>query len=105
MPNDLLDFEEPVAGLLKEIEALNLMPPTPDRVASIARLEARVRELRAEIFAGLGPWQRLQVARHPNRPCTLDYVERRSSPSFMAIAGSPTTQPSSRVSRITTIGP
>jgi acetyl-CoA carboxylase carboxyl transferase subunit alpha len=76
MPNDLLDFEEPVGGLIKEIEALRLMPETPERLASIARLEARVRELRAEIFAGLGPWERLLVARHPNRPCTLDYVER-----------------------------
>ena len=76
MPSDLLDFEEPVGGLLKEIEALRLMPQTPDRLVSIARLEARVRELRAEIFAGLGPWERLLVARHPNRPCTLDYVER-----------------------------
>jgi acetyl-CoA carboxylase carboxyl transferase subunit alpha len=76
MPGDLLDFEEPVAVLLKEIEALKLMPKTPERLASIGRLEARARELRAEIFANLGPWERLQVARHPNRPCTLDYVER-----------------------------
>jgi acetyl-CoA carboxylase carboxyl transferase subunit alpha len=76
MPGDLLDFEEPVAVLLKEIEALKLMPKTPERLASIARLDSRVRELRAEIFANLGPWERLQVARHPNRPCMLDYVER-----------------------------
>jgi len=76
MPPETLDFEEPVALLLKEIEALRMMPQTPDRLASIARLEARAEELRAEIFAGLGPWQRVQVARHPNRPCTLDYVER-----------------------------
>ena len=52
------------------------MPQTPERSASIARLEARANELRAEIFATLRPWQRVQVARHPNRPCTLDYVER-----------------------------
>ena len=32
--------------------------------------------MRAEIYANLTPWQRVQVARHPNRPCTLDYVER-----------------------------
>ncbi len=76
MPPETLDFEEPVALLLKEIEALKLMPPTKDRLASIGRLEARVEELRTEIFAGLGPWQCVQVARHPNRPCSLDYVER-----------------------------
>ena len=73
---DLLDFEEPVGVLLKEIEAMRLMPQTPDRLAAIARLEARAAELRAEIYATLGPWQRVQVARHANRPCTLDYVER-----------------------------
>src|SRR6187401_3505446 len=76
MPPETLDFEEPVALLLKEIEALRMMPQTPARLASIARLEARAEELRTEIFAGLGPWQCVQVARHPNRPCTLDYVER-----------------------------
>src|SRR5262245_49456748 len=73
---DLLDFEEPVAVLLKEIEALQLMPQTPERQASIAQLEARANELRAEIYTHLTPWQCVQVARHPNRPCMLDYVDR-----------------------------
>ena len=75
MPSDTLDFEEPVTLLMKEVEALQMMPQTPDRRASIARLEARMTELRAEIFAHLTPWQRVQVARHPNRPSMLDYVE------------------------------
>ena len=75
-PSDLLDFEEPIGVLLKEIEALRLMPQTPERLASIAQLEARANELRTEIYATLTPWQRVQVARHPNRPCALDYVER-----------------------------
>lgn len=72
---ELLDFEEPVAVLMKEIEAMNLMPQTPERRASIAQLEARAQELRAEIYKTLKPWQRVQVARHPNRPSMLDYVE------------------------------
>ena len=76
MPPETLDFEEPVALLLKEMDALRMMPQTPARVASIGKLDARVRELRAEIFSTLRPWQRVQVARHANRPCTLDYVER-----------------------------
>ena len=62
--------------LLKETEALRLMPQTPERQASIAQLEARAAELRIEIYARLTPWQRVLVARHANRPCTLDYVER-----------------------------
>jgi acetyl-CoA carboxylase carboxyl transferase subunit alpha len=73
---ETLDFEEPVAVLLKEIEAMRMMPQTPERRAAIARLEARANELRTEIFAGLTSWQCVQVARHPNRPCMLDYVER-----------------------------
>ena len=74
--DDLLDFEEPVGVLLKEIEALGLMPVTPEREASIAQLQRRANELRAEIYAKLDPWQCVQVARHANRPCMLDYVER-----------------------------
>jgi acetyl-CoA carboxylase carboxyl transferase subunit alpha len=71
---DLLDFEEPIAVLQKEIEAMGLMPRTPERLAAIAQLEARATELRAEIYKSLRPWQRVQVARHPNRPSTLDYA-------------------------------
>ena len=73
---DLLDFEEPVGVLMKEIEALRLMPATAERIAAIQRLEDRAQEIRAEIYASLKPWQCVQVARHPNRPCMLDYVER-----------------------------
>jgi acetyl-CoA carboxylase carboxyl transferase subunit alpha len=76
MPADTLDFEEPVNVLLKEIEALSLMPATAERRGAIKRLEARASELRAEIFTSLDPWQVVQVARHPNRPCMLDYVDR-----------------------------
>ncbi len=72
---ELLDFEEPVAVLLKEIEAMSLMPPTPERRAAIAQLDVRAHELRAEIYRNLRPWQRVQVARHPSRPSMLDYVE------------------------------
>src|SRR3954467_1738414 len=73
---DLLEFEEPVGVLLKEIEALSLMPRTPDRERSIETLRRRADEIRAELYANLTPWQRVLVARHPNRPNTLDYVER-----------------------------
>ena len=72
---ELLDFEEPVAVLLKEIEAMGLMPQTPERRAAIAQLETRVTDLRTEIFRTLKPWQRVQVARHPSRPSMLDYVD------------------------------
>jgi acetyl-CoA carboxylase carboxyl transferase subunit alpha len=73
---DLLEFEEPIGVLLKEIEALSLMPRTADRERAIETLRRRADEIRAELYANLTPWQRVLVARHPNRPNTLDYVER-----------------------------
>jgi acetyl-CoA carboxylase carboxyl transferase subunit alpha len=76
MPADLLAFEEPVAVLLKEVEALSLLPRTPQRDGEIASLRRRAEEVRAEVYRHLTPWQRVLVARHPARPYTLDYVER-----------------------------
>jgi len=75
MADDLLDFEEPVGILLKEIEALSLMPRTDPRAQDIARLKGRVESLRAELFANLTPWQCVQVARHAKRPRTMDYIQ------------------------------
>ena len=71
---ETLDFEEPVAVLLKEIEALSMLPRTPERQAEIVSLRERVDAVRREIFADLTPWQQVLVARHPNRPHTLDYI-------------------------------
>src|ERR671919_707746 len=73
---DLLEFEEPIGVLLKEIEALSMLPRTPERERSIQSLRSRAEQIRAEIYANLTPWQRVLVARHNNRPNTLDYVER-----------------------------
>jgi acetyl-CoA carboxylase carboxyl transferase subunit alpha len=73
---ELLEFEEPVGVLLKEIEALSMLPKTPEREKSIESLRRRADEIRVELFKNLTPWQRVLVSRHPNRPNTLDYVER-----------------------------
>jgi acetyl-CoA carboxylase carboxyl transferase subunit alpha len=70
-----LEFEEPVAVLQKEIEALSMLPRTPERDREIESLRARAHSIRGEIYAALTPWQRVLVARHPNRPNTLDYIE------------------------------
>jgi acetyl-CoA carboxylase carboxyl transferase subunit alpha len=73
---DLLEFEEPIGVLQKEIQALSMLPSTVDRQRDIARLEARIQSIRADLYASLTPWQRVLVARHPARPTTLDYVEQ-----------------------------
>ena len=73
---ELLEFEEPIGVLLKEIEALSMLPRTPERERSIESLRSRAEEIRRDLYANLTPWQRVLVARHPSRPNTLDYVER-----------------------------
>ena len=76
MPIETLDFEAPIGVVLKEIEALELGPRTPERHQKLEALRQRVETLRQEIYSTLSPWQQVLVARHPNRPHTLDYVER-----------------------------
>jgi len=76
MPVETLEFEEPIAVLLKEIDALSLLPQTEARDAEIAGLRQRTDQIRGELYTRLTPWQRVLVARHPSRPHMLDYVER-----------------------------
>jgi len=76
MPPETLDFEEPIALLLKEIEALTLLPRTDARDRELALLERRVADVRADLYASLTPWQRVLVARHPSRPGLEDFVQR-----------------------------
>jgi acetyl-CoA carboxylase carboxyl transferase subunit alpha len=86
MPPDTLEFEEPIALLLKELEAMAMLPITPERQRSIDSLNHRIDAIRAEIYKNLTPWQRVQVARHPNRPTILDYVNRLFT-EFTEISG------------------
>lgn len=73
---ELLEFEEPIGVLLKEIEAISMLPETEQRRQDITRLEQRIVSIRADLYSRLTPWQRVLVARHPSRPTTLDYIER-----------------------------
>jgi acetyl-CoA carboxylase carboxyl transferase subunit alpha len=86
MPPDTLEFEEPIAVLLKEVEALSTLPHTPQRNAEIERLNRRIESIRGDIYSRLTPWQRVLVARHPNRPTVLDYVNRMFT-EFTEISG------------------
>jgi acetyl-CoA carboxylase carboxyl transferase subunit alpha len=86
MPAETLEFEEPVAVLLKEIEALSLMPRTDARQLEIDSLRRRIESIRAELYRHLTPWQRVLVARHSNRPGLEDYIQRLF-PGFIEIHG------------------
>jgi len=72
-----LDFEKPVAELEAKIEELRGLTAAGDSTAigeEIARLEARAGVELSEIYANLTPWQKTQVARHPQRPHCFDYI-------------------------------
>jgi acetyl-CoA carboxylase carboxyl transferase subunit alpha len=83
---ETLDFEAPVAALLKELEALDTQPDSEARAAARRSLEERLATVRADLYASLTPWQRVQVARHPNRPGLEEYIDHLF-PSFMEIHG------------------
>ncbi|MDM9384373.1 acetyl-CoA carboxylase carboxyltransferase subunit alpha [Chlorogloeopsis sp. ULAP01] len=73
----LLDFEKPLAELANRIDQIRKLAEENgvDVSSQIRQLEARAMQLREEIFTSLSPSQRLQVARHPRRPSTLDYIQ------------------------------
>jgi acetyl-CoA carboxylase carboxyl transferase subunit alpha len=76
MPSETLDFEEPIAVLLKEIEALSALPRTDARDREIEALRRRIESVRADLYRSLTPWQRVAVARHPDRPGLEDFIQR-----------------------------
>ncbi len=73
----LLDFEKPLSDLETRINQIRELAEenNVDVSDQIRQLEARAVQLRQEIFRGLSPYQRLQVARHPRRPSMLDYIQ------------------------------
>src|SRR5471032_1830119 len=76
MPLETLDFEEPIAIVLKEIEALTQLPQTDARDREVEALHRRLESVRGELYKSLTPWQRVLVARHPNRPSIEDFIQR-----------------------------
>jgi acetyl-CoA carboxylase carboxyl transferase subunit alpha len=84
-----LDFEKPVAELEAKAEELRALGQTGDSVAiseEIARLEAKSALALKELYADLTPWQKTQVARHPQRPHALDYIAALIA-DFLPLAG------------------
>jgi acetyl-CoA carboxylase carboxyl transferase subunit alpha len=86
MPPDILEFEEPIGVLLKEVEALTMLPRTDARDREIESLRRRIESVREQLYASLTPWQRVLVARHPSRPGLQDFVARLF-PDFVEIHG------------------
>lgn len=78
MSLQFLDFEQPIEELNQKIHALRMVGNDNEVNLSeeIARLERKSEELTATIFSNLEPWQVAQMARHPLRPQTTDYIEK-----------------------------
>ena len=76
MPTETLEFEESLAPLLKEVDALSALPRTEARERELERLNQRLRARANRDLRKLTPWQRVLVARHPSRPDMLHYVVR-----------------------------
>jgi len=72
-----LDFEKPILELEKKIEELKGFTSREDIDLSdeVKKLEDRLKKVKCEVFKNLTPWQRVQIARHPKRPYTLDYID------------------------------
>jgi acetyl-CoA carboxylase carboxyl transferase subunit alpha len=68
------DFEAPLVELQKQIDELAKWPGDPAKDREARRLRDELDAQRREVYANLTPWQKTLVARHPNRPYTLDYV-------------------------------
>ncbi len=77
MSRQFLDFEQPIEELNQKIEALRMVGSDSEVNLNeeIQRLQEKCKELTASIFANLEPWQVAQLARHPLRPQTTDYIK------------------------------
>ncbi|HEV3455816.1 MAG TPA: acetyl-CoA carboxylase carboxyltransferase subunit alpha [Thermoanaerobaculia bacterium] len=67
-------FEEPLVQLRRRIQELESFPSGSGQDKELDRLRATLKKTTAEVYASLTPWQKVQVARHPERPYTLDYI-------------------------------
>ena len=76
MKNFYLDFEKPISDIMDKIEALKIASEDdPKLIPEIEKLKSKEKNLRKRIFSKLSIWQKVQIARHPQRPHTKDYID------------------------------
>ena len=88
MNSYVLDFEKPLVELQQKIDELQTLSDSKqiDVSGEIKSLTKRLNEMREKIHSSLTPWQRVQLARHPQRPHTLDFVEQLFT-EFLELSG------------------
>lgn len=74
MGKTILEFEKPIYELEEKLAEMKHSSSSLDIEKDVARLESKVAQLKSELYKGLTRWQRVQLARHPDRPFTLDYI-------------------------------
>ena len=74
MAKMVLEFEKPIIELEQKIEEMRRYADNPDIALEISKIEKKVNQLQQSVFAGLTRWQKVQLARHADRPYTLDYI-------------------------------
>ncbi len=74
MAKTILDFEKPIVELEEKLEQMRALSDNLNIDSEIQRIESKVKELKETIYKDLTRWQRVQLARHPERPYTLDYI-------------------------------
>jgi acetyl-CoA carboxylase carboxyl transferase subunit alpha len=86
MAKTILDFEKPIVELEAKLEEMKKYSDNLDIEKEIIRIEGKVKQLKEELFKDLSRWQRVQLARHPDRPFTLDYILAMTD-SFVELHG------------------
>lgn len=81
-----LEFEKPIFELEQKVEEMRKYADNPDIAQEIEKIEKRVNQLQRSIFSGLTRWQKVQLARHPERPYTLDYINLMTT-DFLELHG------------------
>ena len=86
MAKTVLEFERPIIELEEKIEEMRRVIDDLELGDEIDALEKRVNELRVSVYSNLTRWQKVQLARHPDRPYTLDYI-RHMTTDFVELHG------------------
>jgi acetyl-CoA carboxylase carboxyl transferase subunit alpha len=86
MGKTILDFEKPVFELEQKLEEMKKSSNRLGIDKEIARIEIKVAQLKEELYKDLSRWQRVQLARHPDRPYTLDYINLMTT-NFIELHG------------------
>jgi acetyl-CoA carboxylase carboxyl transferase subunit alpha len=86
MAKTILDFEKPIVELEAKLEEMRKFSDDLDIDKEIVKIEEKVRKLKENIYKELTRWQRVQLARHPDRPYTLDYINMMTT-DFIELHG------------------